>query len=646
MNQNHKKLGLKIFGFHALILLAMIAFDIHTQNLAKGSSSFLGSRYLAAWSFHVYWALEYLLISSLLLLSLGARRWIRYPVYLLSYLAHIGIALQLMSVKLSQNFISDLALENILHISLLLNVKTISGLTLAIICFLIPLLILDLRLVPHLREYKARRQMTVLLGVAMLSFVIPLALSQDVLERRNDLAEERMTGDLPPLTSLARTLFLHSKPPIIEEIVLTESAKQVASQLGISLYSGGNKKLPLLKNFVYEKPFPYPAIKKGGKNPNIVLIFMEGTSSRLLGFNQKKYSDITPNIDAFATNDRSMIVDNYFNHTAATYRGLHGQFCSIYPTEGGPHWEKESGNKRPKNLCMPHVLTKVGYDTSFFDCHKKGAAFLDELALGTGFERVYLAEDMQRDYLAGETAIRPDAVSDDQLFRALTEHLKAKDKGDNAKPFFLSLYNLGTHANQEASPDGPQYGDNSNSVLSNIHSYDRAFGKFWDWLKSSEYYENTIVILTADHAHYPEPDHIKAVEGEPYYHYFIDRIPFIIYSPFHDLPPRFDADHRTSLDFAPSLTHLLGIKNFPNHFIGSSIFESNEKRVGGIGVANFGDEYYVAHEEGITRDVESFSDIGKDIISVIDFTKYLEQVDRLWDEQEEVNFEMEDWLAM
>ena len=65
--------------------------------------------------------------------------------------------------------------------------------------------------------------------------------------------------------------------------------------------------------------------------------------------------------------------------------------------------------------------------------------------------------------------------------------------GEN--PFFIGLYNLGTHAWQKLSKDGKQYNDERNNSLNTVHTLDYAFGKFWQYYKKSQYSQNTIIIF-------------------------------------------------------------------------------------------------------------------------------------------------------
>jgi phosphoglycerol transferase MdoB-like AlkP superfamily enzyme len=52
------------------------------------------------------------------------------------------------------------------------------------------------------------------------------------------------------------------------------------------------------------------------------------------------------------------------------------------------------------------------------------------------------------------------------------------------------------------------------------------------------------------------------------------------------LPKSYDAKTKTSIDFAPSLLHYLGIDNRKNSFVGESIFETDQNRKRQYGVVS------------------------------------------------------------
>ena len=80
----------------------------------------------------------------------------------------------------------------------------------------------------------------------------------------------------------------------------------------------------------------------------------------------------------------------------------------------------------------------------------------------------------------------------------------------------------------------------------------------------------------------------------------MDRIPLAIYDPAHVLPQTFDADGRSSIDFAPTLLHLLGVQKVSNSFIGRSIFDA--KRIVPFGVAAIGGDIFMTTRDGVAME--------------------------------------------
>jgi phosphoglycerol transferase MdoB-like AlkP superfamily enzyme len=175
-----------------------------------------------------------------------------------------------------------------------------------------------------------------------------------------------------------------------------------------------------------------------------------------------------------------------------------------------------------------------------------------------------------------------------------------------------------------------------------IHNYDHAFGEFWTYFKNSPYYKNTILILTADHSHYSAKPYVEAVNRDPEYQgIFVDRIPLIIHDPTHNLPSSYDANYATSIDFAPSLIHLLELPNSKNAFFGTSIFSSDRKTYDGLGLVSISDDNYIVDNEKIHWGDNSTS--RREALRLADrlmrFFKKTEMDNKLWnaewDEQDQ-----------
>ena len=225
--------------------------------------------------------------------------------------------------------------------------------------------------------------------------------------------------------------------------------------------------------------------------------------------------------------------------------------------------------------------------SSLFDILKL-SAYADYFILSDS-EAVYTPQ-LMKDVLKINTVYSPENIkevnsnapafqylNENEIFEAMKNILL---KNQNT-PVVLGAYFTGTHLN--VSPldfNGIAYKDNANIFLSALHNFDCELGKFMNWLETSAFAKNTLVILTSDHTHYPDKEMLELLKKYPslaknFQPYFTDIIPFIIYNT-HTLPQYYDAKSKTSLYFTPTLLHILGHKNYRNAFLAGSIFDEEK----------------------------------------------------------------------
>lgn len=197
-------------------------------------------------------------------------------------------------------WISTLALENIDQLYLLLTPEYV-------------LLLLLILMVTFLLAYKWSGKLSAR-GLVLIGFLflvsIPCVLVQ------NGVIKSHFGDKINQVYLGGRTPLYDFNKKIVGCIKLSFRERKIASY-------------PFEKKYIYQSPLPFSVRNKSISNPNIILIFTEGTSARLIGCYNKKYQAVTPNIDKLANNEHSMKVINYFNHTCATFRGTHGQLSLL-----------------------------------------------------------------------------------------------------------------------------------------------------------------------------------------------------------------------------------------------------------------------------------------------------------------------------
>lgn len=350
------------------------------------------------------------------------------------------------------------------------------------------------------------------------------------------------------------------------------------------------------------EPLPLP-FEIGGKRlekPNIIVLFLEGVSARTLGCYDERRRGLTPNIDEFA--EDSMRVLNYYSHTAATFRGIHGQLASCFPFRGT--WENvdRPGSDELRSahsyLTVADILKKRGYSTVFFSPHPDSNG-LNTMIDMLGFDTIYSMDKAQAELLGNAGQPRDarygNTLTDRESFGGLIAYLKKREGGDVNMPFFAGLYNIGTHASFDIPESAGRFGNGKNPVLNNIHDMDAEFGHFYEYFRRSPHARNTLLVLTTDHAHYPEPAYYEIVRNDGDYKLiFCDKIPLIIHAGYGELPPVYDARQATSLAFAPSILQFLGVPAGPNAFLGRSIFQQEAAQE--VELVALGPSFYAIYE--------------------------------------------------
>ncbi|MBO9715294.1 MAG: sulfatase-like hydrolase/transferase [Pseudoxanthomonas sp.] len=383
--------------------------------------------------------------------------------------------------------------------------------------------------------------------------------------------------------------------PLARGIVIAKGEAPVSSFVhSVVIYAGMGSRVKVdaagldairssfTRRSVYQHGFPEDITRSLPERPNVIVIFAEGMSARWMDTYGSLNPGVTPNLDRLA--DGSLVFTNYYNHTAATFRGLRGQLTSGHQETDGYNDEGTGIAQRDVSqdvtaiprATVPTILKPHGYRSMFFLSQQE---YVNNMIETLGFDRTLGRDYLYDTYLRkpGETA-RPVHLSDLQLFDAMLLELEAQPTD---KPFFAAVYNFQTHAFLDGEV---KYGDGGNQVLNRFHAFDRDVGHFIQRLMESPLHENTVLVFTSDHSTFPDPFAVKADGRMPLY--FVDPIPLLIYWK--------GVEHRSinlmgknSLDLAPSLLSLLGVREAHNLFMGCTFFEQCTLDR----ISNIGDEY-------------------------------------------------------
>ena len=281
--------------------------------------------------------------------------------------------------------------------------------------------------------------------------------------------------------------------------------------------------------------------------PNIVLIFSEGMSEKIISDER----NITPNIAALR--EEGLTFSDYFNHTAATYRGIIGSLYSGF----------QLGNlDRNRLISFQKLLKDAGYKTGFMNVEPANASFTAYLE-SLGFDEVV-------NRVSGDSSSKA-MMADGEAYEELFSYMERLSEENT--PFMAGIYTVGTHVSWDS--PGEVFGDGNSNFLNRFYYMDLQFGKFLERFKNSSFHDNTVLVFTTDHCSYADNDYL-AVFDDPDGEAFLARIPLIIY--YNGIRHQvIDAGGRNSLCLVPTICDLLDIEG-ENYFLGTSLF----RRVGEV----------------------------------------------------------------
>lgn len=320
----------------------------------------------------------------------------------------------------------------------------------------------------------------------------------------------------------------------------------------------------------FRKTFVNTFKSKGIENPinpneenlSLIIIFTEGLSDRVIS------EKVTPNL--FKLKQNSLVFNNYYNHTAPTFRGLRGQLISGFVRVANSDVNNMSQRRLAQMFenageSLPYIFNLMNYDSIFIGPHVSADKLYSYMKT-TGFTTVRTADDYS------DNRSCHDVLSDRDIFSFLVKTLEDEESKHNH--FFISMYNIQTHHGIVV--NDKVYGNGDNDFYNKFYNYDYWLGNFLNWFNSNSISDNTVLVITADHSSYAVPLFESSFNFKSHTNSkFVDNVPFIVYKK-GVTPHIYNAHGRNSLCLAPTLLDLMGLDNVKTHFLGSSLFEDND----------------------------------------------------------------------
>ena len=276
-----------------------------------------------------------------------------------------------------------------------------------------------------------------------------------------------------------------------------------------------------------------------GKPKNLVIILEESLGARFVG--SLGGLPLTPNLDKLSKEGW------YFTSMLATgtrsVRGIEAVITGFTPT---PDRAVVKLDKSQRNFfTIAQLLQNKGYHTEFI---YGGEAHFDNMKsffLGNGFQTITEEKDYKNPTFKGSWG-----ASDEDLFAKADQRFTTLSNA--SKPFFSLVFSSSNHSPFEY-PEGriEPYDEEYNTRNNAIKYADWALGDFIETAKSSNYWEDTVFLIIADH---DANAHGESLVSPKSFH-----IPALILG--NGIKVYQDDKIRSQLDMPPTMLSLIGINN-------------------------------------------------------------------------------------
>lgn len=274
-----------------------------------------------------------------------------------------------------------------------------------------------------------------------------------------------------------------------------------------------------------------------GKPKNIVILLEESLGAQFVGTLGGK--PLTPEFDQLAT--EGWLFENLYATGTRSVRGIEAVTTGFMPT---PARAVVKLTKSQNNFfTVAELLRRQGYQTSFIYGGEKHFDNMASFFYGNGFEKII----DEKDYASPQFKATW-GVSDEDLFEKAHETFTQLQQQD--QPFFSLVFTSSNHDPFEF-PDGKiALYEQPKQTRNNAAKYaDYALGQFFKQAKQSNYWQDTIFLVIADHDSRAVGEHIVPIEN---FH-----IPALILG--EGIAPRRDPRLVSQIDMPTTLLSLAGI---------------------------------------------------------------------------------------
>ncbi len=292
------------------------------------------------------------------------------------------------------------------------------------------------------------------------------------------------------------------------------------------------------------------------RNSNVVLLIVESLGKEYIGSLNGLPVGYTPFVDSLCK--ESMVFENAFANGHRSIEGISAIVASIPTLMYEPYTTSRYASNSINSLA--NLLTPEGYYTSFIHGGNKNSMNFDSFSKQAGYEVFYDRDDYPL----------PDQHYDG--IWGISDHFMLNHcvdlYSDYKKPFFSTVFTLSSHHPytiplefQNRFPKGTL------PIHESIGYTDESLRLFFNKASKTEWYNNTLFVITADHTSLSEHPQYQSKTGSL-------KVPIIFYHPADGFLKGTVSETVQQVDIMPSVLELLGYDK-PYFSFGKSVFDES-----------------------------------------------------------------------
>ncbi|GAB3795534.1 LTA synthase family protein [Virgibacillus kimchii] len=344
------------------------------------------------------------------------------------------------------------------------------------------------------------------------------------------------------------------------------------------VFADGNE-LPEIEDYVEENIRSDQESELYGiaEDKNVIFIWAESIQSFVID-NDVYGQEITPFLNSLVEDEDTYYFENFYHQTEQG-KTSDSEFIvenSLYPLSRGAAFFTHAQNEYHG---LTEMVKEKDYHSAVFHANNKSFWNRDQMYDSIGVDHFYGEEAYE---ISDENSVGW-GLKDKPFFEQSMKYLQSMEE-----PYFAKFITLTNHFPFELGEEDRSiepYDSNSNTLnnfFPTVRYMDESIELFFDQLKDTGIYDDSIIIIMGDHdgisANHNRSmaQYLDKEEITPYDYVQLQRVPFFIHIPGHG-EGEIKSEIAGQIDVKPTLLHMLGIETAHDFYFGNDLFHDDRK---------------------------------------------------------------------